>query len=44
MPFSDVWFLTCGVKIYRNLSEAVVQGLESIFIDNRYADKVIEKT
>src|SRR6187551_717266 len=34
----------CSVKIYRNLSEAVVIGLESIFIDNRYADKVIEKT
>lgn len=34
----------CTVKIYRNLSEAVVIGLESIFIDNRYADKVIEKT
>ncbi len=34
----------CRVKIYRNLSEAVVQGLEAIFIDNRYADKVIEKT
>jgi 16S rRNA (cytosine967-C5)-methyltransferase len=32
------------VKIYRNLSEAVVQGLEYIFIDHRYADKVIEKT
>ena len=36
--------LPCSVKIYRNLSEAVVIGLESIFIDNRYADKVIEKT
>jgi 16S rRNA (cytosine967-C5)-methyltransferase len=36
--------LTCSVKIFRNLSEAVVEGLESIFIDNRYADKVIEKT
>lgn len=32
------------MKIYRNLSEAVVQGLEAIFIDHRYADKVIEKT
>jgi 16S rRNA (cytosine967-C5)-methyltransferase len=32
------------VKIYRNLSEAVVQGLDAIFVDQRYADKVIEKT
>jgi 16S rRNA (cytosine967-C5)-methyltransferase len=31
------------MKLYRNLSEAVIQGLESIFIDNKYADKVIEK-
>lgn len=31
------------MKLYRNLSEAVVQGLESIFVDNKYADKVIEK-
>ncbi len=31
------------MKIYRNLSEAVVQGLHSIFVDNKYADKVIEK-
>lgn len=32
------------MKLYHNLSEAVVQGLEHIFIDDRYADKVIEKT
>ena len=31
------------MKLYRNLSEAVIQGLQSIFIDNKYADKVIEK-
>jgi len=31
------------MKLYRNLSEAVIQGLESIFTDNKYADKVIEK-
>jgi 16S rRNA (cytosine967-C5)-methyltransferase len=31
------------VKLYRNLCEAVVQVLESIFIENRYADKAIEK-
>jgi 16S rRNA (cytosine967-C5)-methyltransferase len=31
------------VKLYRNLSEAVIQGLESIFTENKYADKVIEK-
>ena len=31
------------MKIYRNLSEAVVQSLASIFKDNKYADKVIEK-
>ena len=32
------------MKIYRNLSEAVVDSLRVIFEDNRYADKVIEKT
>lgn len=31
------------MKLYRNLSEAVIQGLDSIFVDNKYADKVIEK-
>ncbi|MGC4022908.1 MAG: RsmB/NOP family class I SAM-dependent RNA methyltransferase [Cyclobacteriaceae bacterium] len=31
------------VKLYRNLCEAVVQVLESIFVENRYADKAIEK-
>ncbi len=31
------------MKLYRNLSEAVIQGLESIFTENKYADKVIEK-
>lgn len=31
------------MKLYRNLSEAVIQGLQSIFTDNKYADKVIEK-
>jgi 16S rRNA (cytosine967-C5)-methyltransferase len=31
------------VKLYRNLSEAVVQNLHDIFEGNRYADKVIEK-
>lgn len=32
-----------NVKLYRNLTEAVVDALRQIFIDNRYADKVIEK-
>lgn len=32
------------MKLYRNLCEAVINGLEMIFIDNKYADKVIEKT
>lgn len=32
------------MKLYRNLSEAVIQGLQSIFTENKYADKVIEKT
>lgn len=32
------------MKLYHNLCEAVVQGLELIFIENKYADKVIEKT
>jgi len=31
------------MKLYRNLCEAVVQVLEEIFIENRYADKAIEK-
>jgi 16S rRNA (cytosine967-C5)-methyltransferase len=30
------------MKIYRNLVEGVVQSLEKIFTDGRYADKVIE--
>jgi 16S rRNA (cytosine967-C5)-methyltransferase len=33
-----------AVKIYHNLSIAVVEALEQIFVENRYADKVIEKT
>jgi 16S rRNA (cytosine967-C5)-methyltransferase len=32
------------VKLYRNLCEAVIEALESVFNDNKYADKVIEKT
>jgi 16S rRNA (cytosine967-C5)-methyltransferase len=31
------------VKLYRNLCEAVIQGLEQIFTEKKYADKVIEK-
>jgi len=31
------------MKLYRNLTEAVVDGLHQIFTDNKYADKVIEK-
>jgi 16S rRNA (cytosine967-C5)-methyltransferase len=31
------------VKLYRNLCEAVVNGLEQIFTHKKYADKVIEK-
>lgn len=31
------------MKLYRNLCEAVVSVLEEIFIENRYADKAIEK-
>jgi hypothetical protein len=31
------------LRIYRNLSEAVISGLESIFDEGKYADKVIEK-
>lgn len=34
---------TSLLKIYRNLSEAVVHGLELIFEEGKYADKVIEK-
>ena len=32
------------MKIHRTLAEAVVQNLHAIFNENRYADKVIEKT
>ncbi len=32
-----------NLKIYRNLSEAVIENLHAIFQDNKYADKVIEK-
>lgn len=31
------------VKLYRNLCEAVIAGLQEIFEENKYADKVIEK-
>lgn len=31
------------MKIYRNLSAAVVEGLHEIFTNKKYADKVIEK-
>jgi 16S rRNA (cytosine967-C5)-methyltransferase len=31
------------VKLYRNLCEAVVNGLDQIFTEKKYADKVIEK-
>jgi 16S rRNA (cytosine967-C5)-methyltransferase len=31
------------MRLYRNLSQAVIQGLQSVFTDNKYADKVIEK-
>ncbi|MFM9837765.1 MAG: RsmB/NOP family class I SAM-dependent RNA methyltransferase [Cyclobacteriaceae bacterium] len=31
------------MKLYRNLCEAVVDGLEQIFTHKKYADKVIEK-
>ena len=32
------------MKIHRSLANAVVQSLKFIFADNKYADKVIEKT
>jgi len=32
------------LKLYHNVCEAVVEALDSIFIDQKYADKVIEKT
>jgi 16S rRNA (cytosine967-C5)-methyltransferase len=32
------------MRIHRSTSEAVVQSLEQIFIEKKYADKVIEKT
>lgn len=31
------------MRLYRNLSEAVVESLHQIFVENRYADKVIER-
>lgn len=36
--------ITRTLKLYHNLCEAVVQGLELIFVEKKYADKVIEKT
>ena len=36
--------ITRTLKLYHNLCEAVIQGLELIFVENKYADKVIEKT
>jgi 16S rRNA (cytosine967-C5)-methyltransferase len=32
------------MKLHRNLAEAVITNLEEIFVGNRYADKVIEKS
>jgi 16S rRNA (cytosine967-C5)-methyltransferase len=32
-----------ALKLYRNLTEAVVRSLHEIFVEKRYADKVIEK-
>lgn len=32
------------MKLYKNLAEAVIVSLTTIFEENRYADKVIEKT
>ncbi len=32
------------MKLHRNLSEAVITNLEEIFVGNRYADKVIERS
>lgn len=32
-----------ALKLYRNLTEAVVESLNQIFVEGRYADKVIEK-
>ena len=31
------------MKVHRILVEAVISGLEQIFIEGRYADKVIER-
>ena len=36
-------FLSCRVKLHRTTTEAVVQTLELIFVQKKYADKVIEK-
>lgn len=33
-----------SMKLHRNLSEAVITNLEEIFVGNRYADKVIERS
>lgn len=37
-------FFSPEMKIHRTLAEAVVQNLHFIFNENKYADKVIEKT
>lgn len=44
MPLSVNLFYLAGMKLYRNLVEAVVEALSQIFEEKRYADKVIEKT
>lgn len=36
-------FLSCRVKLHRSTTEAVVNALDQIFVQKKYADKVIEK-
>lgn len=36
-------FLSCRVKLHRSTTEAVVNALDLIFLQKKYADKVIEK-
>lgn len=36
--------ITTSLKLHRSTTDAVIEALEMIFTENRYADKVIEKT
>jgi 16S rRNA (cytosine967-C5)-methyltransferase len=43
IPLIEPLFLSCFVKLHRSTTEAVVNALDQIFVQGKYADKVIEK-